>query len=227
MTVDRYGNVVGADISRYLPVKPYTDIFEKMRESSSSYMLTFYNRLCAAVENLTNAVNVESDHEAGIYGPYCQSNRENLYRIVIKELMKQGRVYPCFCTPDDLNELRSKQEANKENPGYYGEYAKCRNLTVDEAIAKIENGEHYVLRFKSNGSYLNRIEINDMVRGQLELAQNDQDIVVLKSDGLPTYHFAHVIDDHLMHTTHIIRGDEWLPSLPLHYQLFRILNQKI
>ena len=160
------------------------------------------------------------DHEAGIYGPYCQSNRENLYRIVIKELMKQGRVYPCFCTPDDLNELRSKQEANKENPGYYGEYAKCRNLTVDEAIAKIENGEHYVLRFKSNGSYLNRIEINDMVRGQLELAQNDQDIVVLKSDGLPTYHFAHLVDDHFMHTTHVIRGEEWLASLPLHLELF-------
>ena len=158
--------------------------------------------------------------EKGIYGPYRQSDREKLYRIVIKEMMKMGRIYPCFCTQDDLVELRAYQEANKLNPGYYGEYAKCRNLSVDEAIKKIEAGEHYVLRFKSNGSYLNRIEINDMVRGNLELAQNDQDIVVLKSDGLPTYHFAHLVDDHFMHTTHVIRGEEWLASLPLHLELF-------
>ena len=158
--------------------------------------------------------------EKGNYGPYCQSAREKLYRIVIKEMMKMGRVYPCFCTPDDLSELRAYQEANKLNPGYYGEHAKCRNLSVDEAIAKIEAGEHYVLRFRSNGSYLNRIEVNDMIRGHLELAQNDQDIVVLKSDGLPTYHFAHLVDDHFMHTTHVIRGEEWLASLPLHLELF-------
>ncbi len=158
--------------------------------------------------------------EKGNYGPYRQSDREHLYRIVIKEMMKMGRVYPCFCTPDDLSELRAYQEANKLNPGYYGEHAKCRNLSVDEAIAKIEAGENYVLRFRSNGSYLNRIEITDMVRGNLELAQNDQDIVVLKSDGLPTYHFAHLVDDHFMHTTHVIRGEEWLASLPLHLELF-------
>lgn len=158
--------------------------------------------------------------EKGNYGPYRQSDREKLYRIVIKEMMKMGRVYPCFCTPDDLSELRTHQEANKLNPGYYGEYAKCRNIPVDEAIKRIENGEAYVLRFKSNGSYLNRIEVTDMVRGHLELAQNDQDIVVLKSDGLPTYHFAHLVDDHFMHTTHVIRGEEWLASLPLHLELF-------
>ena len=158
--------------------------------------------------------------EKGAYGPYCQSAREKLYRIVIKEMMKMGRVYPCFCTPDDLSELRAHQEANKLNPGYYGEYAKCRNISVDEAIKRIEAGEHYVLRFRSNGLYLNRIEVNDMIRGHLELAQNDQDIVVLKSDGLPTYHFAHLVDDHFMHTTHVIRGEEWLASLPLHLELF-------
>ncbi len=162
--------------------------------------------------------------EKGAYGPYCQSAREKLYRIVIKEMMKMGRVYPCFCTPEDLSSLREKQEAEKLNPGYYGEYAKCRHLSVDEAIKKIENGEHYVLRFRSNGSYLNRIEINDMIRGNLELAQNDQDIVVLKSDGLPTYHFAHLVDDHFMHTTHVIRGEEWLASLPLHLELFDAMN---
>ncbi len=158
--------------------------------------------------------------EKGNYGPYRQSDREKIYRIVIKEMMKMGRVYPCFCTPDDLSKLRTYQENNKLNPGYYGEYAKCRHIPVDEAIKRIEAGEHYVLRFKSNGSYLNRIKVVDMIRGHLELAQNDQDIVVLKSDGLPTYHFAHLVDDHFMHTTHVIRGEEWLASLPLHLELF-------
>ncbi len=162
--------------------------------------------------------------EKGAYGPYCQSAREKLYRIVIKEMMKMGRVYPCFCTPEDLSSLREKQEAEKLNPGYYGEYAKCRNIPVAEAIKRIEAGDPYVLRFRSNGSYLNRIEVTDMIRGHLELAQNDQDIVVLKSDGLPTYHFAHLVDDHFMHTTHVIRGEEWLASLPLHLELFDAMN---
>ena len=158
--------------------------------------------------------------EKGIYGPYKQSNRAEIYKTCIKHLMKMGRAYPCFCTPEELAELRKVQEANKEIPGYYGKYAKYRDFPVDEAIAKIKAGEPYIIRFKSMGDHNNKVKFHDEIRGDLELTENDQDIVILKGDGLPTYHFAHLCDDHFMHTTHITRGEEWLPSLPIHLELF-------
>ena len=164
------------------------------------------------------------DNEKGEYGPYRQSRRANIYKIVIKEMIKRDLAYPCFCTPEDLQELRAKQEADKLIPGYYGEFAKCHHLSTEEAIAKIENGEKYVIRFKSRGNHLNKVEVDDEIRGHLELSENDQDIVILKSDDLPTYHFAHLVDDHFMHTTHVIRGEEWLPSLPIHLELFSSLG---
>ena len=162
--------------------------------------------------------------ESGNYGPYVQSKREMIYRTVIKEMIKRDLAYPCFCTPEDLNELRAKQEQEKLIPGYYGEFAKCRNYTPEEVIEKIQNGEKYVIRFKSKGNHLNKVEVDDEIRGHLELSENDQDIVILKSDDLPTYHFAHLVDDHFMHTTHVIRGEEWLPSLPIHLELFSSLG---
>ena len=158
--------------------------------------------------------------EIGNYGPYKQSNRAYIYRACIKHLMKMGRAYPCFCTQEELAELRKVQEANKEIPGYYGKYAKYRDFPIDEAIKKIEAGEPYIIRFKSMGDHNNKIKFHDEIRGDLELTENDQDIVILKGDGLPTYHFAHLCDDHFMHTTHITRGEEWLPSLPIHLELF-------
>jgi len=164
------------------------------------------------------------DNEKGDYGPYRQSRRERIYKTVIKEMIKKDLAYPCFCTPDDLSILRAKQEQEKLIPGYYGEFAKCRKLTVEEAIEKIQNGEPYVVRFKSKGNHLNKVEVEDEIRGHLELSENDQDIVILKSDNLPTYHFAHLVDDHFMHTTHVIRGEEWLPSLPIHLELFNSLG---
>lgn len=164
--------------------------------------------------------------QKGAYGPYIQSQREEIYRICIKDLMKKGRAYPCFCTPADLDLLRMTQEANRVIPGYYGEYAKCRYLTVDEAYEKIKNGESYVIRFKSLGNHLNYIKVHDEVRGELNLTENDQDIVIMKSDGLPTYHFAHVCDDHFMHTTLVTRGEEWLSSLPIHVELFAAMGFK-
>lgn len=164
------------------------------------------------------------DHEVGSYGPYKQSERASIYRVVIKHLIEMGRAYPCFCTSEDLDALRKDQEAKKLTPGYYGEFAKCRNISVDEAYERIKNGEHYVIRFKSNGNHENKIKVHDLIRGDLELSENDQDIVILKSDGLPTYHFAHAVDDHFMRTNCVTRGEEWLSSLPIHIELFNTLG---
>ncbi len=166
------------------------------------------------------------DHEEGSYGPYIQSKRAGIYKIVIKSLIEQGKAYPCFCSPEDIDVIRKVQEAKKENPGYYGEYAKCAFLTNDEAAAKIKNGEKYVIRFRSKGNHNNKIKVHDLIRGDFEIAQNDQDIVILKSDGLPTYHFAHACDDHFMRTTTVIRGEEWIASLPIHVELFEQLGWK-
>ena len=162
--------------------------------------------------------------EKGSYGPYKQSARKDIYDTVIKYLIENGRAYPCFCTPEELQELRKEQEANKEIPGYYGKYAKYRDFPVDQAIEKINNGVPYIIRFKSMGDHNNKIAFHDEIRGDLELTQNDQDIVIMKSDGLPTYHFAHLVDDHFMRTTIVTRGEEWLSSLPIHLELFDTLG---
>ena len=164
------------------------------------------------------------DKEVGNYGPYKQSDRANIYKVGIKYLVSIGRAYPCFCSSEELDEIRRKQEQAKLNPGYYAEFAKCRNLTNEERIERIKRGDPYVIRFKSNGCYLNKIKVNDVVRGEFEIAQNDQDIVILKSDGLPTYHFAHCMDDHFMRTTTVIRGEEWIASLPIHVELFEAMG---
>lgn len=160
----------------------------------------------------------------GEYGPYIQSERSFIYNTVIYDMVTRGLAYPCFCSASDLEQTRNVQTANKERPGYYGKYAKCRNISVDEAITRIQNGEKYVVRFKSNGNFENHISFKDQIRGELSLSENDLDIVIRKSDGLPTYHFAHACDDHFMHTNNVVRGEEWLPSAPIHVQLFNALN---
>ena len=164
--------------------------------------------------------------EKGDYGPYIQSKRADIYKVVIKQLLIDGLAYPCFCSSQDLEELRKVQESQKLNPGYYGEFAKCRNLSNEERFKKIKNGEKYVIRFKSKGNHENKITVTDQVKGTFEIAQNDQDIVIYKSDGLPTYHFAHAVDDHFMRTTTVIRGEEWVASLPIHVELFETLGWK-
>ena len=170
---------------------------------------------------------ISETEEIGNYGPYIQSKRKEIYQTYVKYLIEQGLAYPCFCSPEEIEETRQIQEKRKQRIGYYGRYAKCRRLSFDEIKEKIENGESYIIRFKSPGSFDNRIKVNDLVKGEIEFPENDMDLVILKSDGLPTYHFAHVIDDHLMHTTHVIRGDEWISSLPVHIQLFKALNFKV
>ena len=166
------------------------------------------------------------DREVGNYGPYKQSDRADIYKTVIKSLIVRGRAYPCFCSMEDLSKLREEQEAKKVIPGYYQEYAKCRNLTLDQQIELIKNGTPFVIRFKSMGDHNNKVDVHDLVRGDLSLSENDQDIVIYKSDGLPTYHFAHLVDDHFMHTNIVSRGEEWLPSLPIHLELFATMGWK-
>ena len=169
---------------------------------------------------------ITETEEIGNYGPYKQSLRKDIYEAYAKYLLEQGKAYPCFCTSEEVDEIRKKQEAAKIRPGYYGVWAKCRNLTVEEAAEKIKNGEKYIIRFKSPGREDRKIKHHDIIKGNVDFPENDQDIVIIKADGLPTYHFAHAVDDHLMRTTHVIRSDEWLSSVPLHLQLFHELGFK-
>ena len=164
--------------------------------------------------------------DKGAYGPYKQSARARIYKTVIKELIRRGRAYPDFCTPEDLDAIRKAQEESKVLPGYYGVYARDRNLTNDERVERIRNGIPYVIRFYSNGDHERKTKFTDAIRGEIELQDNDTDVVILKSDGLPTYHFAHVCDDHFMRTTLITRGEEWIPSTPIHLDMFRALGWK-
>lgn len=166
----------------------------------------------------------EGPTQGGSYGPYIQSERKEIYQSFAKKLLQEGMAYPCFATEEELKNLREMQELNKERLGYYGSWAKYRNLPVDEAIAKIKEGTPYIVRLKSPGDFNHKIVLDDCIKGKIEMPENDMDIVIIKSDGLPTYHFAHAVDDHLMHTTHVIRGDEWVSSYPIHHQLFQVLG---
>lgn len=169
---------------------------------------------------------VSQDEEKGQYGPYMQSKRTPIYQAYVKELVEKDLAYPCFMSEDELARIRESQEKEKKLPGVYGEYAKYRDISVDEAKEKIESGDEYVVRLKSPGSEDKRISFNDAIKGKIEMPENIMDVVLLKKDGTPTYHFAHVVDDHLMRTTHVIRGDEWISSVPIHLQLFYVCGIK-
>lgn len=161
-----------------------------------------------------------ADGDIGEYGPYRQRSRAKIYHIVARKLLLDGRAYPCFCTEQDLETAHKAQEEAKENFGYYGKYAVHREMPIDEAIEKIKNGESFVLRFKSMGDPTKKTPFKDSIKGNLEMPENDQDFVLLKSDGIPTYHLAHIVDDHFMRTTDVIRGEEWLSTLPWHLELW-------
>lgn len=169
---------------------------------------------------------ISGDEESGQYGPYQQSRRAEIYQTYVKQLIKQGLAYPCFCTAEELEEVRKIQEAQKIRTGYHGEFARHRNISYEEAKALVDEGKPFVIRLKSMGSEENRITFEDVIKGKIEMPQNDEDFVLLKSDGIPTYHFAHAVDDHLMHTTHVLRGDEWISSVPKHIELFKVLGFK-
>lgn len=163
--------------------------------------------------------------EKGEYGPYYQSQRKEIYQTYAKNLVEQGLAYPCFCSAEELDEIRASQE-NESTKGYWGKWAKCRDLTYEEIEEKINGGMSFTLRLKSPGSLDKKCFFDDMIKGKIEMPENVQDVVILKSDGIPTYHFAHAVDDHLMRTTHVVRGDEWISSTPVHLQLFRVLGFK-
>ena len=167
------------------------------------------------------------DGDAGNYGPYRQRQRAGIYHVYAKKLVSEGQAYPCFCTEEQLAAMREKQEANKETTGYYGAYAMWRDRSMEDIQAELDAGHPWVLRFKSMGSIENQFKFDDLVKGKLTITENNVDHVLLKSDGIPTYHFAHAVDDHLMRTTHVVRGDEWLPTLPFHIQLFKALGFKL
>lgn len=168
--------------------------------------------------------------DKGDYGPYYQSQRAEIYQTYVKQLVQRGQAYPCFCTEEELNAIREEQERLKENPGYYGKWAKHRDLTFEEIKSRIDEGQSFVVRLRSQGipagseEEVRTISVEDGIRGTLTMPENDQDVVLLKANGIPTYHFAHVVDDHLMRTTHVVRGAEWLPSLPIHVELFHTMG---
>ena len=167
------------------------------------------------------------DGDSGAYGPYRQRQRADIYHVYAKKLVAEGMAYPCFCTEEQLAAMREQQEANKETTGYYGKYAMWRDRPMEDIQAQLDAGMPWVLRFRSTGSIENQFKFDDLVKGKLTITENDIDHVLLKSDGIPTYHFAHAVDDHLMRTTHVVRGDEWLPTLPFHIQLFKALGFKL
>ena len=167
------------------------------------------------------------DGDAGEYGPYRQRQRAAIYHVFAKKLVLDGKAYPCFCTEEELTAMREQQEAAKENFGYYGKYAIWRDRPIEDIKAQLDAGNPWVLRFKSDGSIENQFKFDDLVKGKLTITENDIDHVLLKSDGIPTYHFAHAVDDELMRTTHVVRGDEWMATLPFHIQLFKALGHKL
>ncbi len=167
------------------------------------------------------------DGDIGDYGPYRQSERKEIYQTYAKQLIREGKAYPCFCTAEELDEMRAQQEAAGEDPGYYGRWAKWRDASDTEIEAALENGIPFALRFRSEGDPSRKIKFTDLVKGEVTVSENFIDHVILKSDGIPTYHFAHAVDDQLMGTTHVVRGEEWLPSLPFHIQLFKALGFRL
>ena len=167
------------------------------------------------------------DGDNGAYGPYRQSERAEIYQTYAKQLIREGKAYPCFCTEEELEAIRAKQEAEKKTPGYYGEYAVWRDAPIERIEAALADGKPFVLRFRSEGDISHKFKFTDEIKGVIDVTENDVDHVILKSDGIPTYHFAHAVDDHLMRTTHVVRDESWLSTLPFHIQLFKALGFKL
>ncbi len=224
------GNLVQGMISERMAHQSGGVLFLRVEDTDAK------REVPGAVEILINSLKHYSIHfdegatidgDNGLYGPYRQRQRAAIYHVFAKKLVSEGKAYPCFCTEAELSAIREQQEANKETTGYYGKYAMWRNRSLEEIQSQLDAGNPWVLRFKSEGSIENQFKFDDLVKGKLTITENDVDHVLLKSDGIPTYHFAHAVDDELMRTTHVVRGDEWLPSLPFHIQLFKALGFKL
>ncbi|MBR4693288.1 MAG: glutamate--tRNA ligase [Bacilli bacterium] len=235
----------GAMVTRYAPsptgsvhlgnlLSAFADMVYARQSKGSFYLRiedTDQKRMIeGGIENITGVLHDfdilpnEGFSFGGIYDPYIQSERTEIYQTYIKDLIIRGLAYPCFMTEEEIQNIREEQEINKTKIGIYGVYAVDRDLSLDEVKERIANGQEYVIRLKSPGDANKEIEVVDCIKGKMKFPEHNVDTVLLKKDGTPTYHFAHAIDDHLMHTTHVIRGDEWVSSLPLHHQLFEILG---
>jgi len=224
------GNLVQGTISERMSHQSGGVLFLRVEDTDAK------REVPGAVEVLINTLEHYSIHfdegatmegDKGVYGPYRQRQRASIYHVFAKKLVAVGQAYPCFCTEEELTTMREKQEAQKVNFGYYGEFAMWRDRSIEDIQAQLEAGNPWVLRFRSTGSIENQFKFDDLVKGKLTITENDIDHVLLKSDGIPTYHFAHAVDDHLMHTTHVVRGDEWMATLPFHIQLFKALGFKL
>lgn len=169
----------------------------------------------------------ENPIDGGAYGPYIQTERKEIYRTFAKHLVAIGRAYPCFCTEEDLAHMREEEESRKERIGYYGKHAKCRNLTYEEVKAHLDKGDKFVIRLKSLGDFNKKLIFKDLIKGTIALPENDLDQVLLKSDGIPPYAFAHVVDDHLMRVTHVTRDDSYISSVPYHVELWNAFGFKL
>jgi len=224
------GNLVQGTISERMSHQSGGVLFLRVEDTDAK------REVPGAVEVLINTLQHYSiqfdegatiDGDKGVYGPYRQRQRASIYHVFAKKLVEEGQAYPCFCTEEELAAMREKQEAQKVNFGYYGEFAMWRDRSIEDIKAQLDAGNPWVLRFRSTGSIENQFKFDDLVKGKLTITENDIDHVLLKSDGIPTYHFAHAVDDHLMHTTHVVRGDEWMATLPFHIQLFKALGFKL
>ena len=224
------GNLVQGTISERMSHQSGGVLFLRVEDTDAK------REVPGAVEVLINTLEHYSiafdegatiDGDNGVYGPYRQRQRAAIYHVFAKKLVEEGQAYPCFCTEEELTAMREKQEAQKVNFGYYGEFAMWRDRSIEDIKAELDAGNPWVLRFRSTGSLENQFKFDDLVKGKLTITENDIDHVLLKSDGIPTYHFAHAVDDHLMHTTHVVRGDEWMATLPFHIQLFKALGFKL
>ncbi|MDD7601561.1 MAG: glutamate--tRNA ligase [Firmicutes bacterium] len=227
------GNLYGAFVDERLAHQSGGTFFLRIEDTDDKRFVE------GAVETIINSLRffgiqfdegATMDGDIGAYGDYTQSHRGEIYQCFAKKLVSEGKAYPCFLTEEEIAAIRTEQEATKQNPGIYGKWAKSRNLSLEEIEAKLADGQPYVVRLKSDGDLslpedqIRRIKVEDAIRGVLDMPENDQDTVILKATGIPTYHFAHVVDDHLMRTTHVVRGAEWLPSLPIHIELFEKLG---
>ena len=224
------GNLVQGTISERMSHQSGGVLFLRVEDTDAK------REVAGAVDVLINTLEHYSIHfdegatiegDNGAYGPYRQRQRASIYHVFAKKLVAEGQAYPCFCTEEELTAMREKQEAQKVNFGYYGEFAMWRDRPLEDIQAQLDAGSPWVLRFRSTGSIDNQFKFDDLVKGKLTITENDIDHVLLKSDGIPTYHFAHAVDDHLMKTTHVVRGDEWMATLPFHIQLFKALGFKL
>lgn len=222
------GNMLSCFIECFVPKKTNGIFYLRIEDTDQK------REIENGIDNIVSAIKtlgldysegvISETEQRGNYGPYIQSERIEIYHTFAKYMIENDLAYPCFCTAQEMDETRKKQKTRKERIGYYGRYAKCRNLDNDERAKRIRRGDTYTIRLKSNGDYHKKVHFHDLVKGDVIFPENDQDIILIKSDGIPLYHFAHLVDDHLMRTTHVLRGEDWLPSVPVHIQLFNMFG---